>query len=97
MLDSVSDYSKDGSAVAKENQWLTSKRGNLVQRKTKFGWKLLFKWKYGSKSWISLKLAKESNSIEVAEFITSRKIAYESLPNRKCKMGGCEHHYLSMT
>ena len=58
MLDSISDYSKDGIAVAKENQWLTSKRGNCVQKKTTIGWKSLFKWKYGSKSCIALKLAK---------------------------------------
>ena len=32
MLDSIFDYSKDGSAAAKENQWLTSKRGNHVSK-----------------------------------------------------------------
>ena len=70
MLDSISDHSKYGSAVAKENQWLTSKRGNRFQRKTTIGWKLLFKYEYSSKSWIPLKLAKESNPIEVSEFVT---------------------------
>ena len=45
--------------------------------KETIGWKLLFKWKNGSKSWILFKLAKESNPTEVAEFFTSRKIADE--------------------
>ena len=65
ILGSISDYSKDGSAVAKENQWLTSKQEIFVCRKTKIGWKILFKWKYGSNSWIPLKLAKEYNPIKV--------------------------------
>ena len=76
-LDSIYYYSKDGITVAKENHWLTSNQGNRVQRKTTTGWKILFKWKDGSKSWIPLKLAKESNPIEVAEFFTSISIADE--------------------
>ena len=77
MLESISDYSKDGSAVTKEYQWLTSKRGNRVRRKTTIGWKLLFKWKDGSKSWVPLKLVKEYNPIKVAEFVKARSVSDE--------------------
>ncbi len=37
-------------------------------RKTTVGWKLLVKWKDGSKQWIALNDLKKSHPIETAEF-----------------------------
>ena len=46
-------------------------------RQSTLGWKLLIRHKDGSEQWIPLKLLKESNPLEVAEFATARGIAEE--------------------
>ena len=68
MLDAILDFSRDDKAVAKEDKYITTKTGTRRLRKTTLGWKLLVLWKDGSEQWIPLKLLKETNPIEVAEF-----------------------------
>ena len=46
-------------------------------RKTTVGWKFNIKWRYGTTKWVSLKDIKESNPIEVAEYVTARDIQEE--------------------
>ena len=46
-------------------------------RKTTVGWKLNIKWRDGTTKWVSLKDLKESNPIEVAEYVTARDIQEE--------------------
>ena len=46
-------------------------------RKTTVGWKLNMKWRDGTTTWVSLKDIKESNQIEVAEYVTSCDIQDE--------------------
>ena len=41
------------------------------------GWKFEVEWKDGTSSWIPLKILKESNPIEVAEYAVSRGIEKE--------------------
>ena len=43
-------------------------------RKTTVGWKFNIKWRDGTTTWVSLKDIKESNPIEVAEYVTARDI-----------------------
>ena len=40
-------------------------------------WKLLVKWGDGSKQWIKLKILKESNSVQVAEYAIAHGIGVE--------------------
>jgi len=77
LLDSILDYQKDGHAVAKKGQYATTKRGGRQLRKTTCGWKLLVRWKDGSKSWIPLKDMKESHPVEIAKFVKARGIDRE--------------------
>ena len=58
LLESISEYSKDESAVDKGEQWMMKKRGNRVRRKETNGWKFLVNWKDGSKEWVLFKLLK---------------------------------------
>jgi len=53
---------------------VTTRSGTRHLRETTIGWKLLVRWKDGSEQWISLKLLKESNPMEVAEFAKAREI-----------------------
>ena len=46
-------------------------------QKTTVGWKFRVKWKDGTFTWEYLKDIKESNHIEVADYVTARSIQYE--------------------
>ena len=46
-------------------------------RKTTVGRKFNIKWRDGTTKWVSLKDLKESNPIEVAEYVTARNIQEE--------------------
>ena len=46
-------------------------------RQSTVGWKLLVEWVDGSQSWIPLKVLKEHNPIEVAEFAIATEIDHE--------------------
>ena len=48
--------------------------GRKRPRKTTKGWQLQVKWSDGTKSWIDLKVLKESNPVDVAEFSIARGI-----------------------
>ena len=48
-----------------------------MRQKITIGWKFFVKCKDGSQEWVPLKLLKESNPVEVAEFVTARNIADE--------------------
>ena len=77
ILDGIIDYSKDGQAVSMEDKYVITRTGTRRLRETTIGWKLLVKWKDGSEQWIALKLLKESNPLEVAEFAKAREIDNE--------------------
>ena len=67
-------HSKDKGAIEKKDRWLVMKRGNRVQSKTTIGWKFLCDWKDGYQTWLTMKLLKESNPVEVAEYVKARNI-----------------------
>ena len=77
VLEGIVDCKSDGSAVTKENAFVVTKRGKRSLRQTTIGWKFQVLWKDGTKQWIPLKVMKESNPVEVAEFVTARGIADE--------------------
>ena len=76
-LEGILDHSSGNRAVEKKNKVIVSKRGRRSMRQTTVGWKLRVKWKDGTTTWISLKDLKESNPIEVAEYVTARSIQDE--------------------
>lgn len=77
LLDYIADYKKDGNAIDKADSYVITKSGRRRLRKSTNGWHLQVKWKDGSSQWIPLKILKESNPIETAEFATARGIMDE--------------------
>ena len=71
IMDEIVDYEKDGSAVAADDQYITA-NGRQHSRKTTKGWKLCIQWMDGSTSWEALKDLKESNPVEIAEYVVSK-------------------------
>lgn len=78
LLDGILDHSTDGHAVEKSDMYVYTRTGQKRLRQTTAGWKLLVRWKDGTEQWIPLKLLKESNPIEVAEYAKSRNIDDEA-------------------
>ena len=56
---------------------INHKRGVRELRHTMVGWKFHCEWKDGSSSWIPLKVLKESNPIEVAEYVPALELQDE--------------------
>ena len=77
ILDCILDFKKDATAVSKADMYITNKHGRRRIRESTLGWKLLIRYKNGSEQWTPLKLLKESNPLEVADFATARGIAEE--------------------
>ena len=74
LLKSIIDYKKDGHAVAKSDMYIYTKSGQRRLRQTTIGWKLLVLFRDGSEQWIPLKILKETNPVDVAEFAIAREI-----------------------
>ena len=77
ILDSIIDFKKDDKALSKDDLYVTTKSGRRRIRETTSGWNFLIQFKDGSEVWMPLKRLKESNPLEVAEFVTARGIAEE--------------------
>ena len=73
----ILDARKGKKAVGKSNAFITTKSGRRKLRQTTMGWDLQVRWGDGSVQWIPLKILKESNPVEIAEFAVSRGIADE--------------------
>ena len=77
LFDGIVDFKKDDTATEKADRFLVTKRGQRRLRQTTVGWKLLVTWKDGSETWLPLKILKESNPVDVAEFAKAKGIEDE--------------------
>ncbi|KAL7528322.1 hypothetical protein ACHAXR_005938, partial [Thalassiosira sp. AJA248-18] len=77
MLAGIVDHQMDRYAVHKKDKYMTTKRGNRALRKTTAGWNFTIKWKDGTTEVIPLKILKESNPVEVAEYAVARGLEEE--------------------
>jgi len=57
------------------DKYITTKTGMRCLCQTTVGWKFHVEWANSSRQWIDLKFLKESNPVQVAEFVTARNIA----------------------
>ena len=73
----IVDHRSSGEAVKMGDKYITSKNG--IQRICQFtaGWDFLVEWTDGTCQWISLKILKESNPVQVAKYAVARDIAKE--------------------
>ena len=76
-LDEIVDYRKDEGAIEKEDAFVEDEYGKRSRRLTTRGWSFLVNWKDGTQSWVPLKDIKESNPIEVAEFVCAKGLQKE--------------------
>ncbi len=59
------------------DNYITTKSGTQRLLQTTVGWKFLVEWANSFCQWIDLKLLKESNPVQVAEYATACNIAEE--------------------
>ena len=70
----IVDHKCDGSAVPMEQKYIKSKNGQMKLRPTTVGWSFNIKWKDGTSDWVPLKILKESNPVDIAEYAVARGI-----------------------
>ena len=73
----VIDHNKDDSAITKVYGFTKYSSGNLHQKRTTSDWKILVEWKDGSVDWVPPKKLKQSNPVELAEYLVKNKISDE--------------------
>ena len=62
-------------AVPIYEKFVISKTGRKILRKTTNGWDFLCLWKDGGKTWAPLKYLKESNPVDIAEYVVENRIS----------------------
>ena len=78
-LEAIVDHHVDYDvAVRKEDKYITTKSNQKRLRHTTAGWKLLCRWKNGEEQWVPLKVLKEANPVECAEYAVARNISDEA-------------------
>ncbi len=57
--------------------YMKTRKGKKKLHQTTMGWTFHVKWKDGSKSWVSLKHLKETNPVNMAEYMVAHEIDEE--------------------
>lgn len=60
-----------------KDKYFITRTGTRRMRNTTVGWSFLVQWGDGSRQWIDLKVLKESNPVQVGEYVIARGIADE--------------------
>jgi hypothetical protein len=76
-MDAIVGHKRDGTAVPKSEKYFTTRQGRKKQRQTTIGWHFKVKWKQGGESWVPLRILKESNPVDIAEYVVAKGIADE--------------------
>ena len=76
LLQHIVDHRKDDTALSEDDSY-SYIRGRKYQKKTTKGWKLCVEWKDGTTSWEPLALLKESNPVQVAEYVKAQGLMNE--------------------
>ena len=77
LLYHIVDHKCSGEATTMANKYFVTKTGTERMRQTTVGWKFLVEWANGSQQWIELKILKESNPNQVAEYAMASNIREE--------------------
>ena len=80
LLYEIVDHKSSGEATRMADKYFITKTRTKRMHQTTQGWKFLVKWTNGTRQWIDLKILKESNPVQVAEYVTAREIAEEPPP-----------------
>ena len=66
-----------GDATRMEDKYFITKSGTKRMRQTTKGWSMLIEWTDGRRQWMDLKLLKQSNQLQVAEYAAARGLSDE--------------------
>ena len=73
----ITDHKCDGSAVKIDRKYAKPNNGQDKLQKTTVGWSFHIKWKDGTSDWVPLKILKESNPVDIAEYCVAHGIEDE--------------------
>ena len=74
LLDDITDFRKDDTAIDKEDAFVKMSNGVQRRRMMTKGWQLLCQWKDGSTNWVALKDMKNSYPVQVADYAIANRI-----------------------
>ncbi len=77
LLYEIKDHKSSGEDTKMTNKYFITKTGTQRMCQMAQGWKFLVQWANGTHQWINLKILKESNPVQAAEYITARNISEE--------------------
>ncbi len=78
LLFHIVDHERTREAITMANKYFVTKTGTKQMRQTTVRGKFLVELANGSHQWIELKILKESNPIQVAEYAMARDIGEET-------------------
>jgi hypothetical protein len=73
LMEGIIDHRTDGHAVDPAEMYIKNDSNKKVRKTTK-GWHLCVEWKDGTTSWERLTDLKESNPVEVAEYVATKSL-----------------------
>ena len=79
LLHTIVDHKASGEAEAVKmaDKYIITRSGTRRMRQTTVGWTFLVKFGDGRQQWIDLKVLKESNPVQVGEYVIARGIQDE--------------------
>ena len=77
LMEEILEHRSNEQAVTQDNKYVVTKRGEKKLRKTTIGWEFRVLWRDGSSQWISLKELKESNPVEIADYVQANNLTNE--------------------
>ena len=78
LLDCIVNFKRDGNAVSKEDKYVFTKSGQRRFHESTAGWKLLVHFNDTNEQWTLLRVLKETNPVEVAEFAKAQDLVEEA-------------------
>jgi hypothetical protein len=60
-----------------KDKYFQTRSGTKRMRQTTVGWSFLVQWGDGSRQWVDLKVLKESNPVQVSEYVIARGLQDE--------------------
>ena len=77
LLHTIVDHKASGEAIKMADKYIIARNGTRRMRQTTVGWSFLVKFGDGRQQWIDLKVLKESNPVQVGEYVIARGIQDE--------------------
>ena len=77
LIHQIVDHKSTGETIKMKDTYIITRTGIRRMRQTTVGWSFLVKWGDGSQQWVDLKVLKESNLMQVGEYVIARGIQDE--------------------